>query len=324
VKTFEYAKPATVKEAVDALGNQWTDAEVFAGGTDLLVLMKDYIVSPRRLVDIKGIKELSGVQVSGSNLRLGSTATIEDIVRSRDVAAKYRAIHQAAEGIPAPQIRNRGTIGGDLAQRPRCWYFRLGYGLLGQQDGKSLIPGGENRYHAIFGNTGPACFVNPSSLGPALVAMDAELTIQGKTGARKVTAANFFTIPKTENERENVLRPGDIITEIRVGAVPVTNATYEIRQKMHLDWPLVAASVVLDVAGGNVRSAKIVLGHVAPTPWRVTAAESALRGKAISEETAAAAAESAVRDAKPLSQNGYKIQLSRVAIKRAILAAATV
>jgi xanthine dehydrogenase YagS FAD-binding subunit len=196
--------------------------------------------------------------------------------------------------------------------------------LLGQKEGKSLIPVGENRYHAIFGNAGPAYFVNPSSLGPALVAMDAELTIQGKTGSRKVTAANFFTVPKTAIERENVLKPGDVITEIRVGAVPVTNATYEIRQKMHLDWPLVAASVVLDVAGGNVRSAKIVLGHVAPTPWRVTAAETALRGKRISEETATAAADAAVRDAKPLSQNGYKIQLSRVAIKRAILAAATV
>jgi xanthine dehydrogenase YagS FAD-binding subunit len=324
VKAFEYANPTTIKDAVEAFGAQWSDAEVFAGGTDILALMKDFIVTPKRLVDIKAIKELGGVQIQSNALRLGSTATMEDIVRSRDAASRFRAIHQAADGIPSPQIRNRGTVGGDLAQRNRCWYFRLGYGQFGMKDGKSLIPAGENKYHAIFGNTGPAYFVSPSSLGPALVAMDAEITVQSKTGARKIKAADFFVIPKTEAERETVLKPGDIITEIRVPAGPATTSTYEVRQKTHLDWPLVAASVVLNISGGTVRSAKVVLGHVAPTPWRATAAETAIVGKAVNEQTAAAAGEAAVRGAAPLSQNGYKVQLAKVAVKRAILAAARV
>ncbi len=324
MKNFEYANPTTVKAAVDLLGNQWTDAEVFAGGTDILGLMKDFIVSPRRLVDIKGIKDLSGVQTSGSSLRIGATATIEDLVQSKDVASKFRVLHQAAEGIPSPQIRNRGTVGGDLAQRNRCWYFRLGYGLFGTKDGKPLIPTGENKYHAIFGNTGPAYFVSPSSLGPALVAIDAEITINGRSGVRKIKASDFFIVPKTEGERETALKPGDIITEINAPVPPLTTSTYEIRQKTHLDWPLTAASVVLNLSGGMVRSARIVLGHVAPTPWRVQEAEAALVGKPVNEQTATAAGEAAVRGAKPLTQNGYKVQLAKVAVKRAILSAAQV
>lgn len=322
---FEYANPTTLKEAFDLLGTQWGETEILAGGTDLLVLMKDFVITPKRVVDVKNIKELSGVQAGGSGLRLGATATIEDIVRNRDVASKFRALHQAAEGIPSPQIRNRGTVAGDLTQRPRCWYFRLGYGLLGQKDGKSLITNGDNRYHAIFGNSGPAYFVNPSSLAPALIAMDAELTVQGPSGSRKVKAADFFVTPKANTDREYVLKANELVTEIRVpNNVPVTSSTYEVRQKMHLDWPLAAASVVLNVSGGNVRSARIVLGHVAPVPWRSQAAEAALTGKGVTDQTAEAAAEAAVKGATPLSRNGYKIQLAKVAVKRAILAAARV
>ena len=322
MNAFEYAKPTTIKEAVDLLGTQWGESEVLAGGTDILALMKDYVVTPKRLVDVKGIKELSGVQFAGGALRLGAAATLQDIVENRDAASKFRALRQAAEGVPSPQVRNRGTVGGDLAQRPRCWWFRLGYGVLAMRDGQSLVPGGDNRYHAILGNDGPAYFVNPSSMAPALIAMDAELTIQGKSGSRKVKVADFFVTPKSNNERESVLKPNELITEIRVPNVPATNATYEVRQKMHLDWPLAAASVVLTMSGDTVRSAKIVLGHVAPVPWRAQAAEAALAGKKVTEDTANAAAEAAVRAAKPLSKNGYKVQLAKVAVKRAILAAA--
>ena len=200
-------------------------------------------------------------------------------------------------------MRNRATVGGNLAQRPRCWYFRLGYGLLAQKDGKPLVPTGDNRYHAIFGNAGPAYFVSASSLAPALIAMDAMLTVQGKTGPRKVKAADFFVTPKTAAERENVLQPTDILTEIQLPAVPATSASYEVSQKTGLDWPLAVASVVLTLAGGTVKSARIVMGHVAPTPWRSEAAEAALVGKQVSEATATAAAEAALKGATPLSRN---------------------
>lgn len=319
---FEYANPATLKEALDLLGDRWGETEILAGGTDLSPLMKDYIVTPKRLVDIKGVKELSGVTFNNNVLRIGATATFDDLVRNPQVATKYRALAQAADGVASPQIRNRGTAAGDLCQRPRCWYFRLGYGLLGMKDGKSLVVDGDNRYHAIF-PAGPAYFVNPSSLAPALIAMDAELTLQSKSGTRKVKVAEFFVAPKSDAEREYTLRPNEVVTEIRIPSLPAsTSATYEVRQKMHLDWPLAAASVVLNLAGGTVRSARVVLGHVGPTPVRSQAAEAALVGKRITEQNAEAAGAAAVRAAKPLSRNGYKIQLARVAVKRAVLAAA--
>lgn len=323
MNAFEYAKPTSVKEALDLLGAQWGESEILAGGTDLLALMKDNVAAPKRLVDIKGIRELAGVQASGGALRIGATATIQELLESRETP-RYRALFQAVEGVTSPQVRARGTAGGDLTQRPRCWWFRLGYGLLAMRDGKSLVPGGDNRYHAIFGNEGPAYFVNPSSLAPALIALNAEVTIQGKTGPRKVKVADFFVSPKSPADRENILKPNELITEIRVPQAPSTTATYEVRQKTQLDWPLATASVALTMSGNSVRSARIVLGHVAPTPWRSEAAEAALAGKPVNEQTATAAAEAAVNAAKPLSKNGYKIQLAKTAVKRAILAAAKV
>ena len=322
MKNFEYAKPATLKDAIGMLGASWNDSAVLAGGTDLLALMKDLVVSPTRVVDIKGVKELAGLGAAAGGFRIGALATFEDLLRSKDIQSKYRAIWQAVDGVTSPQVRNRGTAGGDLLQRPRCWYFRLGYGLFAQKDGKPLVPTGDNRYHAIFGNSGPAQFVSPSSLGPALVAMDATIVVQGKAGARKVRAAEFFLSPKTPVDHENVVQPQEILTEIQLPAVQATSATYEVRQKMQLDWPLAVASVVLNIAGGTVKSARVVMGHVAPTPWRSEAAEAALAGKRVTEETATAAAEAAVKGATPLSRNAYKVQLAKVAVKRAILAAA--
>jgi xanthine dehydrogenase YagS FAD-binding subunit len=196
-------------------------------------------------------------------------------------------------------------------------------GLLAQHQGKSLIPeGGDNRYHAILGADGPAYFVSPSSFAPALIALGARISIFGPKGSRTVDLEKFFRIPKSENEREHALEPSEIVTEI---VVPPSgnkkNATYEVRQKLALDWPLAAAAVALEMSGGNVKSARVVLGHVAPTPW-VAAADKALAGKPVTEETAAAAGAAAVSGAKALSKNGYKIRLAEVAVKRAVLRAA--
>jgi xanthine dehydrogenase YagS FAD-binding subunit len=212
-------------------------------------------------------------------------------------------------------------VGGDLCQRPRCWYFRNGYGLLAMKDGQSLIPNGENKYHAIF-TTGPAYFVSASSLGPALVALNATVVVASAKGTRKVAAEKFFVVPRSELDREIDLKPGEIVTEIVVPVSGAKNATYEIRQKEALDWPLATASVALDMDGSTVRSARIVLGHVAPTPWVAADAGGALAGKSIDASSADAAGAAAVADAKPLSQNAYKVRLAKVAVKRALLAAA--
>ncbi len=322
MQPFEYANPTTLQEALGMLGNKWGETGVLAGGTDLISLMKDYLETPRRLVNIKGIKELGGIQNGKTGLRIGSTVTIEELLDHAEVRKSFPALAEAARGVSSPQIRNMGTVGGDLCQRPRCWYYRQGFGLLAMKDGKSLVPNGENKYHAILGNSGPAYFVSASSLAPALIALGAKVKLVSAKGSREVAVEKFFVTPKNESSREIALLPNEIVTEINVPAGGGRNATYEVRQKEALDWPLVAASVVLHMRGNTVASAKVVLGHVAPKPYEALAAEKALAGKTITAETAEAAGKAAVADAQPLSQNAYKVTLARVAVKRALLEAA--
>ena len=324
MQNFEYANPTTLKEAIALLT---ADSAVLAGGTDLISMMKDYLATPKRVVNIKGVKELGGITKTAAGLRIGATVTLDEIAANALVKASYPSLSTAAMGISSPQIRNMGTAGGDLCQRPRCWYFRQGHGLLAvDQNAKALVPGGENQYHAIFGG-GPAYFVSPSSFGPALAALGAKVKlVSAKYGAREMGIEEFFVTPKNNITRETALMPNEVLTEILIPAAPAgsKNATYEIRHKEALDWPLATASVVLTMKGSSVVSAAIVLGHVAPTPWRSAAAEHAITGKSLTSDSAEAAGAAAVADAKPLSQNGYKVQLAKVAVKRALLAAAGV
>jgi len=323
MERFEYASPQSVKNATALLGARWNDAQVLAGGTDLIGMMKDFVASPKRVVNIKGISELGGISKTATGVRIGAAVTFDDLSVHPLIRGEFPSLITAALGVSSPQIRNMGTVGGDLCQRPRCWYFRGGHGLLAMKDGKSLVPNGENKYHAIFG-TAPAYFVSASSLGPALAALGAHVKIASPSGARTVAVEKFFLIPKSENEREIDLHPNEIVTEILIpsAAASMKNATYEIREKLALDWPLATASVALKMSGSKVASARIVMGHVAPIPWAASAAEHSLTGKSIDEATAAKAAEEAVQGAQPLSQNGYKVQLAKVAVKRALLAAA--
>jgi xanthine dehydrogenase YagS FAD-binding subunit len=323
METFEYANPTTVQEAVGLLGKRWEEANVLAGGTDLMSLMKDYIQSPKRVVSLKGIKELGGIEKTASGLRIGAMVTLEQLLENAEVKAEYPSLMEAARGVSSPQIRNIGTVGGDLCQRPRCWYFRLGYGLLAKgPNGENLVEKGDNRYHAIFGNQGPAYFVSASSFGPALVALGAKVKLVSAAGSRELPVEKFFVTPQGAAARENALQPGEVLTEILVPrAAGVRNATYEVRQKEALDWPLAAASVALRMKGATVESARIVLGHVAPAPWRAVGAEKELTGKTVNAATAEAAGKAAVDGATPLSMNAYKVQLARVAVKRALLEA---
>jgi len=321
MQSFEYANPTTVQEAVGLLGSRWGQTDVLAGGTDLLSLMKDYLHTPKRVVNIKNIKELEGIQKTADGLRIGALVTMDELAKNADVRGGCKSLADAAAGIPSPQIRHMGTAGGDLCQRPRCWYYRQGFGLFGMKDGQSLVTGGENKYHAIFGG-GPAYFVSASSLGPALVALGAKVKLVSAKGAREVAVSKFFVMPKDANTREIALRPDELLTEIIVPAAAVRSSTYEVRQKEALDWPLAAASVALTMKGNAVASAKVVLGHVAPIPWEATAAEKALVGKTLSTATAEAAGKAAVEGAQPLGQNAYKVQLAKVAVKRALLDAA--
>jgi xanthine dehydrogenase YagS FAD-binding subunit len=216
------------------------------------------------------------------------------------------------------------TIGGNLCQRPRCWYFRSGFGLLAMRDGKSMVEAGDNRNHAIIGNDGPAKFVSPSTMAPALIAYEASVTIIGPKGTRNVPLARFYRIPTAEGEREYDLQPNEMITEVVLPGkmLPSTLAAqYEIRQKAAFDWPMALASVALWMDGRTVKKANIVLGAVAPVPWVSEEAAAALVGKELNEQSADAAGAAAVSIAKPLSKNAYKVQLTRVAVKRALLKA---
>jgi len=322
MNAFEYASPATKEQTVSLLAAQWGETEILAGGTDLLSLMKEYISTPKRVVNIKEIKEFQGIRSTPAGLRLGSLVTLEELLDNPIVKKEHAALAEAADGVRGQQIRNRGTVGGDLCQRPRCWYFRSGFGYFPKgEGGEDLIAQGENKYHAILGNSGPAYFVNPSSLAPALIALNAKIRLFGPQGWRDVAAEEFFVTPKSDGEREYVMKPDEILGEVIVpSSKGLRSATYEVRQKEALDWPLAAAAVAVRMNGQAIQEARLVLGHVAPVPWRCREAEKVLAGQS-GEEKAVEAAKVALQDAKPLSQNSYKVQLARVALKRAILQA---
>lgn len=320
MKAFEYAGPTTVEDAAKLLGSD--GAAALAGGTDLINRMKEYVSSPSRVVNLKGVKDLSGIQGDASKgLTIGATTKLADIVGSKAVKESYPALWQAASEVATPQIKNMATIGGNLLQRPRCWYFRAGNGLLAMKDGKSLIREGDNRYHAIFMTDGNALYVNPSSLATPLIALGATATILGAKGERTVPVADLYQIPKKESDSELTVAPGELLLKVTIPAASGKNATYEARQKQAHDWPLVLASVNLIADGDRVLSAKVVIHGVAPIPWRSEAAEKAVTGKALTAEVAEAAGTAATEGAKPLSMNAYKVALTKVAVKRALLAA---
>jgi xanthine dehydrogenase YagS FAD-binding subunit len=322
MQAFEYAAPGTVKEALGLLSSNWGETDILAGGTDLLSLMKERVHTPKRVVGLREIKDLKGVSKSGNGWSIGAMVTLAELLENAEVKKAYPGVAQAIDGITSQQMRAMGTVGGELLQRPRCWYFRNGFGLLGQDaSGKSLIPEGENQHHAILGNKGPAYFVNASSLAPVLASLGAKVKIVSASGEREVEIEKLYQAPGRAADRETTLKPNEILTAIVIPAGGV-NAIYEVRQRMLMDWPLAAAAVSLQMNGNTVSGARVVLGHVAPTPWRSAEAEAVLQGKAITEQVAAEAGKAALAKAQPLSQNKHRVQLARVAVKRAILRAA--
>lgn len=324
MQAFEYASPTTREEAVKLLDDRWGNTEVLAGGTDLLSLMKDYIVTPKRVVSLQKVKGLGGIDFRpGKELRLGAMATIQELIDTPGLREECAGLVQAAENIASSQVRAMGTVGGDLLERPYCWYYRNGYGLLATHNGESLVPNGDNRYHAILGNSGPAYFVSPSRLAPMLIALGAKVRVQAAHGEHEMPLEKLFVTPKAAGEREHSLKPNEILTEVIVPHVRgASTAVYDVLQKQALDWPLASAAVVLRMEGDKVKSARVVLGQVAPVPWPSPEAEKTLDGKAVNAGVAGDAGKAALGQATPLSKNGYKVQLARVAVKRAVLRAA--
>ncbi len=320
MKAFTYVNAANEKEAVAALASAQRRSTVpMAGGMDLLGLMKDYIVSPDRVVSIKGLD--SAITTPDGGLRVGAAAKIVDLAEHASARKLFPALVSAAEHVGTPQIRNMGTVGGNIMQRPRCWYFRNEeFNCLKKGGSRCFAVEGENQFHAIFGD-GPCHIVHPSSLAVPVIAYGGRFRVVGSSGAREIDAGEFFQMPSQNLYGENLLQPDEILTHIILPAPGQKSASYEVRFKQSHDWPLAAATVNLVMAGAVVKSARIVMGAVAPIPWRAQAAERVLAGKAITEAIATEAANAAVAGARAMTGNQYKIQIARTAVKRAILAA---
>jgi xanthine dehydrogenase YagS FAD-binding subunit len=323
VKAFAYVNPANEKEAAAALRNAGV-AMPIGGGQDILARMKDYITQPDRLVNIKNALDATITSAAGG-LRIGAAVKMVDLAENAQVNRLYPSVTAAAIEVGTPQIRNQGTVGGNINQRPRCWYFRNEEFLCYKKGGnRCFAPAGENQYHAIFGNDGPSHIVHPSSLAVPFVAYGAKFRVVNATGEREIAAADFFTMPTLQNVRkENVLADDELLTHVILPAPGAArHGHYEVRFKESHDWPLAFATVVLTMQGQTISGARVVMGAVAPIPWRSEEAERALVGKTLSEATAAAAGEAAVRSAAPLSRNGYKVQVTKTAVKRAVMRAA--
>jgi xanthine dehydrogenase YagS FAD-binding subunit len=322
MKNFTYYRPANVEEAVGLLDAKWGTSELLAGGTDLLDLQKEYVAQPLKVISLNAIPDFEAIK-DGAGYRIGAGAKLAAIAEHAGLQKAFPALTTAASIIGGPQIRNMGTLGGNLCQRNRCWYFRDEHvNCLLKGGSKCFALDGENRYHAVFTQGQKCVIVNPSTLAPALIALGATAEVQGPKGKRTIELAKFFRAPAAATEREHALDPNEIVLAVTLPDAGLKNASYEVRQKQAYDWPLVQAAVAFKQNGGNVSNVKIVLGHVAPTPYTVDAAAKSLEGKPITEETASAAGQAAAQGAKPLSQNGYKIRLIEVAVKRALLTAA--
>jgi xanthine dehydrogenase YagS FAD-binding subunit len=324
VKAFAYVNATSEKEAVAALKFDGI-ALPLAGGQDLLARMKDDIDTPERVVNIKNALETTATATSDGGMRIGAAMKIVDLLEHPRIGRLYPAIVAAATDIGTPQIRNQGTVGGNINQRPRCWYFRNEEFVCYKKGGsRCFAVNGENQYHAIFGNDGPSHIVHPSSLAVPLLAYGAKFRVLGSKGEREIAAAEFFTMPTPQNVlKENVLADDELLTHVILPPPGNVKAGhYEVRYKTSHDWPLAFATVVLAMNGNTIQSGRVVLGAVAPVPWRSKPAEEAVAGKPLNEATAGAAAEAAVSEAKPMSGNAYKVQIARTAVKRAILNAA--
>jgi xanthine dehydrogenase YagS FAD-binding subunit len=316
LKTFEYLVAERFDSALDEYAQG--KATLKAGGIDLLDLIKEGVLAPDAVLSIGGLDEFRYIRQEKDGVHIGCLTTLADIGRNELLKTKYAVLHHAAAEAATPQIREQATVGGNLCQRPRCWYFRQReFHCLKKGGHTCFAVEGENRYNAIFGG-GPSYIVHPSNVAPALVALNGIFVVRSAGDEPvRIPAAEFFVLPEQSLMRENVLKSGQIITEVIVPKAPSQSATIEIREKQSFDWP-VAMACVARLEGGW----RVCLGAVAPIPWLSEPAMKLLANKDVTPELATAAGEAAVQDAEPMSDNEFKVQLVKVAIRRALLTAA--
>jgi xanthine dehydrogenase YagS FAD-binding subunit len=321
IPKFDYARPTSLRQAIKQLTA--AGARVHAGGTDLLGCLRDGVFATGKVVSISGLSDLRGIKRSSDGgLTIGSLTTLSQLATDSTVLREYTALAQGALSAASPQLRNQGTVGGNLCQRPRCWYFRGDFHCLRKGGDVCYAVDGQNHFHCIFG--GDACYiVHPSDTAPTLLALDARVRITGANGSRMIPLESFFVPPSEDVTRENVLTPDEILTDVILPA-PASNQRSSYRKARAREaWDFALAGVALCVRTrntGEIERARIVLSGVAPIPWRVPEAEAALTGKRINKETARLVASLCVKDAQPLEHNHYKVSLVRGLVEEALLA----
>jgi xanthine dehydrogenase YagS FAD-binding subunit len=318
-RDFQHA--ATLAQQTQQQGRA---AAFVGGGSDLLGMVKEHIATPDVLVNLKTIKGLDQVKAANGSTTVGGLITLDALSRHDVIRRQYAVLAEAAETVATPQIRNVGTLAGNVCQRPWCWYFRNGFPCYKNGGNTCFSFVGENQFHAIFGG-GPSYIVHPSDTAVALLALDARFRIVGPSGERTLPAAEFFALPQQNPGRENVLAPDEALAEVQLPAARTgTRSTYhKIMDREAWTHAVVSAAIVLDMDKDVCRTARIALGGVAPIPWRLPQVEQMLAGQRITESLAAKAAEAALEGAKPLAKNAYKVPLTKGVVRRTLLGLAS-
>ena len=318
---FELFQPASIADALSLLDRYGSDAWVFAGGLDSFDWLKDRIKRPRYVVDLGAVGELKGVRERDGGLEIGAMTTLTDVVRHPIVRERYAILMDAAESAASPQIRNQGTIGGNVSQDTRCWYYRSGWSCYraGGNICYADTPEAINREHAILG-ADRCVAVNPSDTAPALIALGASMVVRGANGERVVNAEDYFVGPGTDVTRMNVLQPGELLTAIRLPGDWAGSKFYfeKVRDRQVWDFALASVASAMVTSGETIQNMRLVVNGVAARPLRLVAVEQFCKGKPRNEATAAAAGEMAIQGAQPLQFNAYKVPLMRNLVKRAI------
>ena len=328
MKSFTNSNPRDLAQAAKLLQQSHAagrQAAIAGGGSDLLGMVKDHLVEPDVLVHLKGIKGLDQVTMEAGGARIGGQITLDALSNHAMIRGRYAVLAEAAGTVATPQIRNVGTLAGNVCQRPWCWYYRNGFHCFKAGGNQCFSATGENQFHAIFGG-GPSFIVHPSDTAPALVALDAKFRVAGPSGERTVAAADFFVLPKQNAARENVLAEDEVLASVQLPAPrPGTRSAYhKVMDREAWTHAVVSAAIVLEMDGALCRSARIVLGGVAPIPWRVPEAERMLAGQRITPELAAQAGETALAGANPLRKNAYKVPLTKAVVRRTLAELAAV
>ncbi|MBN1222885.1 MAG: xanthine dehydrogenase family protein subunit M [Candidatus Aminicenantes bacterium] len=319
MKTFKLAQPQTLEQVTTLPAGEIYF--LMAGGTDLLDEIKNEIIAPDIVVDLKTIPNLDYIENTKKGVRIGALTTVSELAENQIIRQNFPVLHQAALSLATPQLRNMGTVGGNLCQRPRCWYYRDPQVKCRKKGGNRCYAfKGRNRYHAILG--GGICYiVHPSDLAPALISLDAEVTIAKAKGETPIPLADFFALPRDNVRKENILEPGEAVKEIRLPPLkPGSRSTYfKFKERGTWDFAVVSAAVTGVISRGIFEDIRIVMGGIAPIPWRLDKAEQIIKGNKATEELARKGVREALAGATPLEENTYKKDLAEVVVSRTVM-----